>query len=70
MSMEKLRTHHGICTSVAKSDVENATVMVTVIGAYLCGLRLQKRRRDSAGEWVEAHDLPTDFSSDRFRAAL
>lgn len=65
---EKLRRPDGLCTSIARTDEQNAARIKVVLDAYLGGTHLQSSARcDSI--WHDVLDLPQDFVNFRFRVA-
>lgn len=61
-----LASFDGLCTSITKTDEQNATIVRFILDAYLQGEHLQaSHRADSL--WHNLLDLPQDFVSFRFR---
>lgn len=63
---EKLEREEGLCTSVAKSDEENAKRIKCILDAWLEGRAMERSPR-AGGEWEAFDVLPDDFNSYRYR---
>ena len=57
----KIRHDRGLCTSVIKSDEENAERIRVILQAYLDGEPMERANR-SADDWERVCDLPQDFN--------
>lgn len=67
-AQRKLESKTGLACNLVYSDSDNATVIRTILEAYLDGWQLECAHRAS-GEWVPVTDVPVDFASLIYRKA-
>jgi hypothetical protein len=63
---EKLKRPDGLAASIHRSDIENYTVILTILNEYIIGEKLESRPR-TGGDWTKCSDLPADFVGYAYR---
>lgn len=63
---EKLERETGLATSIKNSPIENFTVIIYIMNAYLSGTPLQFSHR-AEDSWENVLDLPTNFENFCYR---
>ena len=65
-NVEKLYSKNGLCTSIAKTDFENAEIIKLILEAHVKGSLLQSAKR-SSGKWEDLTELPMEFVNYQYR---